>query len=51
MITMMVSAYEIRSVDAHGGEGPVIAMAQQQRMAFKEQVTVLRRVGADPASV
>ena len=38
-ITMMVNRYEIRSVDANGGEGPVIAMAQQKRMAFKEQVT------------
>ena len=38
-ITMMVNRYEIRSVDADGAEGPVIAMAQQKRMAFKEQVT------------
>ena len=38
-ITMMVNRYEIRSVDASGAEGPVIAMAQQKRMAFKEQVT------------
>jgi len=38
-ITMMVNRYEIRSVDANGAEGPVIAMAQQKRMAFKEQVT------------
>lgn len=38
-ITMMVNRYEIRSVDAEGGEGPVIAVAQQKRMAFKEQVT------------
>ena len=38
-ITMMVNRYEIRSVDAEGAEGPVIAMAQQKRMAFKEQVT------------
>ena len=38
-ITMMVNRYEIRSVDADGGEGPLIAMAQQKRMAFKEQVT------------
>lgn len=38
-ITMMVNRYEIRAVDAHGGEGPLIAMAQQKRMAFKEQVT------------
>ena len=38
-ITMMVNRYEIRSVDANGGEGPVIAVSQQKRMAFKEQVT------------
>ena len=38
-ITMMVNRYEIRSVDANGAEGPLIAMAQQKRMAFKEQVT------------
>jgi uncharacterized protein YxjI len=38
-ITLMVNRYEIRSVDATGGEGPVIAVAQQKRMAFKEQVT------------
>jgi uncharacterized protein YxjI len=38
-ITMVVNRYEIRSVDANGAEGPLIAMAQQKRMAFKEQVT------------
>ena len=38
-ITVMVNRYEIRSVDANGDEGPLIAMAQQKRMAFKEQVT------------
>lgn len=38
-VTMMVNRYEIRSVDANGGEGPLIAVAQQKRMAFKEQVT------------
>ena len=38
-ITMMVNRYEIRAVDAAGVEGPVIAVAQQKRMAFKEQVT------------
>jgi uncharacterized protein YxjI len=38
-ITMMVNRYEIRSVDANGNEGPLIAVAQQKRMAFKEQVT------------
>jgi uncharacterized protein YxjI len=38
-ITMMVNRYEIRSVDANGSEGLLIALAQQKRMAFKEQVT------------
>ncbi len=38
-ITMMVNRYEIRSVEANGAEGPLIAIAQQKRMAFKEQVT------------
>ena len=38
-ITMMVNRYEIRSVDAAGSDGPVVAVAQQKRMAFKEQVT------------
>src|SRR5690348_18506116 len=38
-ITVMVNRYEIRTVDASGAEGPVLAVAQQKRMAFKEQVT------------
>jgi uncharacterized protein YxjI len=38
-LTPMVNRYEIRSVDASGAQGPLIAMAQQKRMAFKEQVT------------
>lgn len=38
-LTLMVNRYEIRAVDAAGAEGPVIAVAQQKRMAFKEQVT------------
>ena len=38
-LTMMVNRYEIRAVDANGGEGALIALAQQKRMAFKEQVT------------
>jgi uncharacterized protein YxjI len=38
-ITLMVNRYEIRSVDAGGGEGPLIAVAQQKRMAFREHVT------------
>ena len=38
-ITLMVNRYEIRTLDAAGVEGPVLAMAQQKRMAFREQVT------------
>jgi uncharacterized protein YxjI len=38
-ITMMVNRYEIRASSPGGGDGPVLAMAQQKRMAFKEEVT------------
>jgi uncharacterized protein YxjI len=38
-VTMMVNRYEVRSVDANGGAGALMAVAQQKRMAFKEQVT------------
>lgn len=38
-ITMMVNRYELRALLPDGTEGPLIAMAQQKRMAFKEQVT------------
>jgi len=38
-ITMMVNRYEIRAANPDGSEGVVIAIAQQKRMAFKEQVT------------
>lgn len=38
-LTMMVNRYEIRGANPDGTEGPVIAMAQQKRLAFKEQVT------------
>ena len=38
-ITLMVNRYEIRSLGANDEEGPILAMAQQKRMAFKEQVT------------
>lgn len=37
--TMMVNRYEIRALGPNGEEGPVLAMAQQKRMAFKEEVT------------
>ncbi|MDX6278280.1 MAG: hypothetical protein QOJ72_2408 [Nocardioidaceae bacterium] len=38
-VTLMVNRYELRSLAADGTEGPLLAMAQQKRMAFKEQVT------------
>ena len=38
-ITMMVNRYEIRALDADGNPGAALAVAQQKRMAFKEQVT------------
>lgn len=42
-ITLMVNRYEVRLTADDGGgdsgEGPMVALAQQKRMAFKEQVT------------
>ena len=38
-LTLMVNRYEIRGVGPDGGPGELIALAQQKRMAFKEQVT------------
>ena len=38
-ITMMVNRYEIRAALPDGSEGEVLAVAQQKRLAFKEQVT------------
>jgi uncharacterized protein YxjI len=38
-LTMMVNRYEIRTVGADGKPGQLMAMAQQKRLAFKEQVT------------
>jgi uncharacterized protein YxjI len=38
-ITLLVNRYEIREAKPDGTEGRVIAVAQQKRMAFKEQVT------------
>ncbi|MDQ4086319.1 MAG: hypothetical protein M3165_10925 [Actinomycetota bacterium] len=37
-ITMMVNQYEIHPAEADGSEGPLLAFAQQKRMAFKEEV-------------
>jgi uncharacterized protein YxjI len=38
-LTLMVNRYEIRPADASWNEGEPTAVAQQKRMAFKEQVT------------
>lgn len=38
-LTMMVNRYEIRAVGPDGAPGELIAMAQQKRLALKEQVT------------
>lgn len=38
-VTLMVNRYEIREVTGEWQEGRLLAVAQQKRMAFKEQVT------------
>ena len=38
-LTLMVNRYEIRGANPDGTPGAIVAMAQQKRMAFKEQVT------------
>ena len=38
-ITLMVNRYEIHAVDGGGNPSALLAVAQQKRMAFKEQVT------------
>jgi hypothetical protein len=38
-ITMMANKYELIATNPDGTDGPVLAFAQQKRMAFKEQVT------------
>lgn len=38
-LTLMVNRYEIRAVGADGQPGELMAIAQQKRLAFKEQVT------------
>jgi hypothetical protein len=38
-ITLMVNRYEIRAVDEGGQPTELLAMAQQKRVAFKEEVT------------
>ena len=38
-ITMMVNRYEVRAVTPDGDDAELLALAQQKRMAFKEEVT------------
>jgi len=38
-LTLMVNRYEIRAIGPDGQPGQLMAVAQQKRMAFKEQVT------------
>ena len=38
-ITVMVNRYEIRTVRPDGSNGELLALAQQKRLAFKEEVT------------
>lgn len=38
-ITMMANKYELIAANPDGTDGPLLAFAQQKRMAFKEQVT------------
>lgn len=39
-VRLMVNQYEVHTVGPDGGEGEMVAFAQQKRMAFKEQVTI-----------
>jgi uncharacterized protein YxjI len=38
-VTMMANKYELIAANPDGSDGPMLAFAQQKRMAFKEQVT------------
>lgn len=39
-VTLMVNRYEIRADDGRGGEGELVAFAEQKRAKLKEQVTL-----------
>ncbi|MBN1172614.1 MAG: hypothetical protein JXA67_10620 [Micromonosporaceae bacterium] len=39
-VRMMVNQYEVHSAAPDGSEGPLLAFAQQKRLALKEQVTL-----------
>ncbi|MFF0340916.1 hypothetical protein [Kribbella sp. NPDC004875] len=38
-VTLMANKYELIATNPDGSDGPLLAFAQQKRMAFKEQVT------------
>jgi uncharacterized protein YxjI len=38
-VTMMANKYKLIAANPDGSDGPMLAFAQQKRMAFKEQVT------------
>ncbi|WP_328999093.1 hypothetical protein OHA18_32185 [Kribbella sp. NBC_00709] len=38
-VTVMANKYELIATNPDGSDGPLLAFAQQKRMAFKEQVT------------
>ena len=44
-LTMMVNRYVVRALGPNDEPGPVLAVAQQKRMAFKEQVTFYADAG------
>ena len=44
-LTMMVNRYEISAVNPDGSPGQLMALAEQKRMAFKEQVTFFSDAG------
>ncbi|MFX0593461.1 hypothetical protein [Melissospora conviva] len=39
-LRLMVNQYQVHAAAPDGSEGPMLAFAQQKRMAFKEQVTL-----------
>ena len=50
-LTMMVNRYEINETNPDGSPGRLMAVAQQKRMAFKEQVTFFSDDAAHRAGV
>lgn len=44
-LTLMVNRYEVRELDGAGEPGGLLALAEQKRMAFREQVTFWSDMG------